>query len=186
MVTDAVWVTGPMNAPMMATSVSSTYVAVTVTTPPPTEVDITTGRSTERAAASAAAPAASVVTDGGAGALPGGQLHDEFVAEREPDLDDAEHGDQDHRQDDRELDRRLARLAPGGASRACGSRHTRSIALSSTRLKSRPTRSAPPPAVAQATTSKPDERGGEQHERVLGRGLPTFAVQPEPAAVGGA
>ena len=57
MVTDAVCVTGPMNAPMMATSVSSTYVAVTVIWPSPTAVSISTGRATERAAASRAAAA---------------------------------------------------------------------------------------------------------------------------------
>ena len=41
-------------------------------------------------------------------------------------------------------------------------------------------RPAPPPAVAQATSSSATRAGAEQHERVLGRGLAAVAAGDEP------
>jgi len=49
-------VTGPSNAPMIGTSVPSTYVTVTATTDPDTTVSTRIGKPTARWAAAAAAP----------------------------------------------------------------------------------------------------------------------------------
>ena len=148
-------VIGPMNRPMIATSVGSTYVTDTVTEVPSDDARTSIGRSTARRAAAVAAPAMSVVTAAASSAFASGELDGDLVADRHGHLDDRQHRHDDDGQRHGELDGGLTVVAASTS----GARHvpiqTRSIALSITLLNRRAMRSAPPPAVAHATTSSP-------------------------------
>ena len=157
MVTEAVCVIGPINAPMIATSTASTWVTVTVTVAGPLD-----GGDVDR---EMHCPGGGRRRGGGgarrdrrgAGAFTGGELDSEFVAHGDAHDHEPERHDDHDGKHERELDGSLAaRRAPSSScSQRSARAHTLSMTESITLLNSLLIRAAPPPAVAHATTIRP-------------------------------